>query len=123
MFGFKIKIMVISIGREANFFYLRNLAFSLHFFFFLLLFVKKFIIVNYFTNWRIGLRRNFNKVKSLVICYSLRFRNGVNSYFNIIANQTYLRYLYHMVGSVFLLLLFFETWIKCTSWCSWWKCH
>src|ERR1700687_2280957 len=102
--------MIVSIWRKANFFYFRNLAFGLHFLFFLFLLVKKFIIVNYFTNRRIGLRGNFNQVEPLVICYSLSLCNRVNSYFDIIANQTHLRYFYHVVGSVFLLLFFFETW-------------
>src|SRR6185312_6576319 len=115
--------MIISVRGKANFFYFRNFAFCLHIFFTFLLFIKKLVVVNYFTNGRISLRRNFYQVKSLFVCNSLCFCSRINSYFNIFANQSYLRYSDHLIGTVFLLLFFFKTWIKCASWRSWWKCH
>src|SRR5450432_2159995 len=114
--------MIVSVWRKANLFNLRNFAFCLHFFFLLLLLVQKFIVIYDLTNGRVCLGGNLNQVKSPVLCHSLCYRSIIYAYFYIFSNQPHLRYAYHMVGLVFLLLFFFKTWIKCTSWCSWWKC-
>src|SRR5437868_3658153 len=115
--------MIISVWRKANFLDFRNFALRLHFLFFLFLFVKKFIIVYHLANRRIRLRRDFHQVETLVICYSLCFCYRINTYFYIFTNQSYLRYFYHVVGPVFLLLFFSEPWIKCAPGRPWWKCH
>ena len=53
MFCFKIKVMIISTGRKANFFYLALLGIGFHFFFLTLFLVQKFFIIDCFTNGRV----------------------------------------------------------------------
>ena len=56
MFGFKIKVMIVGARRKADFFYLALLGVGFHFFFLTLLLVQEFIIIDDFTNGRVGLR-------------------------------------------------------------------
>src|ERR1035438_4110163 len=121
MLRFEIKIVIICIRSKPYFLHFRNFALGFHFFLFLLFLIEKFIIVYNLTNRGICLWGNFYKIQSHVICNSLSFCYGVYTYFYIFTNQSYLGHFYHMVSSVFLLLFFSETWIKCASRGSGWK--
>src|SRR5437764_6746218 len=103
--------MIVGIGRKANLFHFGGLRLRLHFLFLLLLVVKEFIVVDYLTNRRIGLRGNFHQVKTLFLCDAHRILSRIYANSHVVSNQPHLRYPDVMINSVFCL----SSGSKCSS--------
>src|SRR5580704_1788957 len=124
MLGLEIEIMVIRIRRKPDLLDLGGLALGLHLLFLSLLLVKEFIVIDDLTDRRGGVWRDLDEVEGLILRHLHGFLDGVNAYRYIVAYQSYLWHPDHMVGTMFLLLLFSKTWIESPSRGSrWWKCH
>ena len=70
MFELEIIIMIISIWPKPYFLYNNFGRFCLDFLLFLFLLIKKFLIINNFTNRRFRVRGNFNKIEFHFVCQS-----------------------------------------------------
>src|SRR5690606_19590278 len=104
MLLFKFVVMVICLRAKTNFFNNNFCCLSLYYFISFLLFVKKLFIIHNLANRRIGIWRNFNKIQSLLICYSQSISSRVDSHFNVLSNQTYVGSSDFGVNLVFFLL-------------------
>src|SRR5690606_14490382 len=123
MLHFKLKTVIIGIRCKANFLNLTGFSLRLHFLLLLLLFVNKFIVINNLTNGWISLRGNFNKIEAHVSRHVHCLLYRINAFFEIVAHQPYFGYADHVIGTVFLLLFFFKTWIESSAGLSGCKCH
>src|SRR6201999_1918728 len=110
MLGLEIEVMVIGIRRKPDLLYLGGLALGLHLLLFLLLLVKEFIVIDDLTNGWVRIGRDLDQVQLLLLRHLDRFLYRVNADLYIVADQSYLWYPDHMVGTMLLLLLFSETW-------------
>lgn len=89
MFQFKLKIVLISIGPEANLLYHHFAGIGLHLLCLFLLLIEILLIVYNLTYRRIHLCRNLYKIKFLVLSDSQCLRKGVYTLLrNIISYQT-----------------------------------
>src|SRR5882724_4878507 len=120
---FEVEIMIVRIQREADLFYFGGLALGLHFLFLFLLLVKEFIVIDDLTYWRVCIGRDLDEVKPLFLRHLQRFLDRINAYFYIFSYQPDLGNPDHVIGTMFLLLFFSETWIEIASRLPWWKCH
>lgn len=89
MFQFKLKIVLISIGSEANLLYHHFAGIGFHLLCLLFLLIEVLLIVNNLTYRRIHLCRNLYKIKFLIFSDSQRLRKGVYTLLrNIVSYQT-----------------------------------
>lgn len=107
--GLEIKIVIVRIRCKADLFYFGDLALGLHFFFFPLLIVKKFIIVDDLANRGVYSGRDFDQVEPLFLCHFKSNRCIVNPGFHVIAHEAHLRDPDEMIDPVFCFFARHET--------------
>ena len=79
MLHLEIEVVVIGIGPQTYLFDDNLRCLGLDLLLFLLLLIKEFLIIYYFTNRRIGIWLNFNKVKIKIVSNFQGFLDGENT--------------------------------------------